>query len=232
MAVTYKDIDQLTQKASPTGAEKLPVSDTEYITPQQIAGMVEVEDFLSKSSTRPLENGIATRSFIEAMPIDPTSEVTSRYMRVDGTQSSEYSNYAYRTFPVTPGETYAVTTMFGTGFSVGIMRAAIWLDGNGNVLSYSEEGNGSAVAQYHDYLYTAPTGAASLVVNFRSTYMRAGTVKKVAPPHPACVLNTAQSLTSTEKQQARTNIGVPNITISSSEPTASDGNDGDIWIVV
>lgn len=232
MAVTYKDIDQLQQKASPTGTEKLPVSEAEYITPNQIAGMVEVEDFLSKSSTKPLENGIATRSFIEAMPIEPTSEVTNRYMKVNGTQSSEYSNYAYRTFPVTPGETYAVTTMFGTGFSVGIMRAAIWLDGNGNVLSYSDEGNGSAAAQYHDYLYTAPTGATSLVVNFRSTFSRAGTVKKVAPPHPACVLNTAQTLTSTEKQQARKNIGVPNITISSSEPTASDGNDGDIWIVV
>lgn len=36
MAVTYKDIDLLTQKASVTGTEKIPVSDTEYITPEQI----------------------------------------------------------------------------------------------------------------------------------------------------------------------------------------------------
>lgn len=36
MAVTYKDIDTLSQKASVAGTEKIPVSDTEYITPTQI----------------------------------------------------------------------------------------------------------------------------------------------------------------------------------------------------
>lgn len=39
MAVTYKDIDQLTQKSSVAGTEKIPVSDTQYITPNQIAGL-------------------------------------------------------------------------------------------------------------------------------------------------------------------------------------------------
>ena len=34
---TYKDINLLTQKSSVAGTEKLPVSDTEYITPDQIA---------------------------------------------------------------------------------------------------------------------------------------------------------------------------------------------------
>lgn len=37
MSVTYKDIDQLSQKSTVAGAEKLPVSDTQYITPDQIA---------------------------------------------------------------------------------------------------------------------------------------------------------------------------------------------------
>lgn len=37
MSVTYKDVDILTQKSSPAGTEKLPVSDTQYITPNQIA---------------------------------------------------------------------------------------------------------------------------------------------------------------------------------------------------
>lgn len=36
MAVTYKDINELTQKAAVAGTEKLPVSDTEYITPAQM----------------------------------------------------------------------------------------------------------------------------------------------------------------------------------------------------
>ena len=36
MAVTYKDIDLLTQKSTVAGTEKIPVSDTLYITPEQI----------------------------------------------------------------------------------------------------------------------------------------------------------------------------------------------------
>jgi len=42
MAVTYKDIDQLTQKSTVAGTEKIEVSDTEYITPAQIAGLAPV----------------------------------------------------------------------------------------------------------------------------------------------------------------------------------------------
>lgn len=38
---TYKDISLLTQKATIAGTEKLPVSDTEYITPSQIVGTVD-----------------------------------------------------------------------------------------------------------------------------------------------------------------------------------------------
>ena len=37
MAVTYKDIDLLTQKSAVAGTEKIPVSDTQYLTPAQIA---------------------------------------------------------------------------------------------------------------------------------------------------------------------------------------------------
>lgn len=42
MAVTYKDINLLSQKDSVVGSEKLPVSDTEYITPSQIASIVDM----------------------------------------------------------------------------------------------------------------------------------------------------------------------------------------------
>ena len=42
MSVTYKDIDQLSQKSSLAGTEKLPVSDTEYITPDQIAALAQM----------------------------------------------------------------------------------------------------------------------------------------------------------------------------------------------
>lgn len=36
MSVVYKDIDDLSQKSSVVGTEKIPVSDTQYITPEQI----------------------------------------------------------------------------------------------------------------------------------------------------------------------------------------------------
>lgn len=39
MAVSYKDINQLSQKSQVAGTEKLPVSDTQYITPNQIAAL-------------------------------------------------------------------------------------------------------------------------------------------------------------------------------------------------
>jgi len=42
MSVTYKDIDDLSQKSSVAGTEKLPVSDTQYITPAQIATCKQV----------------------------------------------------------------------------------------------------------------------------------------------------------------------------------------------
>ena len=37
MTVVYKDISQLSQKSSVAGTEKIEVSDTQYITPDQIA---------------------------------------------------------------------------------------------------------------------------------------------------------------------------------------------------
>lgn len=40
MAITYKDISQLTQKSAVAGTEKLVVSDTEYITPRMLAGRI------------------------------------------------------------------------------------------------------------------------------------------------------------------------------------------------
>lgn len=42
MSVTYKDIDDLSQKSSVAGTEKIPVSDTQYITPAQIATCKQV----------------------------------------------------------------------------------------------------------------------------------------------------------------------------------------------
>lgn len=51
MAVTYKDIDTLSNKSSVAGTEKIPVSDTQYITPNQIAGLVTVPNITVSTST-------------------------------------------------------------------------------------------------------------------------------------------------------------------------------------
>lgn len=41
--INFKDISLLTQKATIAGTEKIPVSDTEYITPAQIVAGIEAE---------------------------------------------------------------------------------------------------------------------------------------------------------------------------------------------
>lgn len=50
MSVTYKDIDLLTQKSVVAGTEKIPISDTQYLTPAQIA-LSKVVTSISSSST-------------------------------------------------------------------------------------------------------------------------------------------------------------------------------------
>lgn len=50
MPVQYKDIDDLVQRQQATGAEKVPVSATEYITAQQVADLAPVPTQLSQLS--------------------------------------------------------------------------------------------------------------------------------------------------------------------------------------
>lgn len=50
MAIIHKDISLLSQKAQVAGTEKLPVSDTQYITPEQI-----VDDLLDPQSVNEVD---------------------------------------------------------------------------------------------------------------------------------------------------------------------------------
>lgn len=63
MAVTYKDVSLLTQKASVAGTEKIPVSETNYITPKQIADSVPVDSVLSSSSQNAIQNKVVYSEF-------------------------------------------------------------------------------------------------------------------------------------------------------------------------
>lgn len=65
MAVTYKDISTLTQKASVAGTEKIPVSGTEYITPAQIAATV---DLSGKESTSNKVQSVSSSSTHDQYP--------------------------------------------------------------------------------------------------------------------------------------------------------------------
>lgn len=238
MAVTYKDIDLLTQKSAVAGTEKLPVSDTEYITPDQIAGLTEVDDELSRTSTNPVQNKIVTLACIDIEELTPASTVTGKYFTRSGTDAAA-SNYNYRLFSVSPGRLYAVTSALGTGYTTGVIRVVIWLDSNGDVIGESQYANNSGETMaYVNSLLVSPPGAVTAVVNYRPAYTWAGKLGMVAYESDAYVGAFPQTLSADGKAQARSNIGaaaaddVPNITVSSSEPTAQDGSDGDIWIVV
>ncbi len=63
MAVTYKDIDQLSQKSSVAGTEKIPVSDTQYLTPSQIATSKQVH--LANESSMPASPDSSTLYLID-----------------------------------------------------------------------------------------------------------------------------------------------------------------------
>ena len=63
MAVTYKDIDTLSQKSTVAGTEKLPVSDTQYITPTQIATSKRVH--LADESDMPASPDASTLYLID-----------------------------------------------------------------------------------------------------------------------------------------------------------------------
>ena len=63
MSVTYKDIDQLSQKSTVAGTEKIPVSDTQYLTPAQIATSKQVH--LEDESDMPASPDASTLYLID-----------------------------------------------------------------------------------------------------------------------------------------------------------------------
>lgn len=66
MSVTYKDIDQLSQKSAVAGTEKIPVSDTQYLTPAQIATSKRVH--LQDESDMPASPDPDTEYLIDETP--------------------------------------------------------------------------------------------------------------------------------------------------------------------
>ncbi len=71
MSVTYKDIDDLSQKSSVAGTEKIPVSDTNYLTPAQIATCKQIH--LEDESEMPVSPDATTLYLIDAEATRETS---------------------------------------------------------------------------------------------------------------------------------------------------------------
>lgn len=78
MSITHKDIALYTQKASLAGTEKIPVSDTEYITPAQIAAQVSVPTISTDISTDASSDAkTASPKAVYSFVGDPVVEVTA-----------------------------------------------------------------------------------------------------------------------------------------------------------
>jgi hypothetical protein len=186
-----------------------------------------LEEYPKRGSSMPVTADGILNYCVVGNKVAHTSEVTNQYFKRSGGGSSA-NGYAYRIFNVTPGETYAICSSLGSGYTSGYIRVVFWLDANDEIIYYSDEGNDMNEARrYYDYLYVAPAGAAKAVVNYRVTYSMGGTMKRMAPPHPSCVLSTAQTLTAAEQLQARSNIGSPTIvhlTDESEMPATPDAN--------
>lgn len=106
MAVTYKDIDLLTQKSSVSGTEKLPVSDTQYITPSQIVSGVKaiVPKAAWFDKTDYMMYWFASPADKDAFIEDQTQTqlvLFSAYLDLHGSVESIYATYT-QTAAITP----------------------------------------------------------------------------------------------------------------------------------
>lgn len=179
MVLTHKDINLLSQKAALSGTEKIPVSDTEYIVPNQIAALAKQDVFIAIYGTT-LYTEIA--SAINARKI-----VFCYFNKTMYIYSSGIDDFPDDlVFTYTNTDSSSVLTIKW----ITVTSSNVWANGYRTGLT-SNSIDTSISAQSSD----------SHV------------------PSSKCVYTSLQ-----EKQKA--------ITISSSEPTAAQGNNGDIWIVI
>ncbi len=134
---TYKDINLLTQKSAVAGTEKLPVSDTEFITPKQITADVEDELDVIKRIVGKVTLNIA----------------------ITDNSGKGYSNYE-----VVAGKTYKVKMTAKTGLAnsyifsgTGAPYTALYVNSE---ISWTPENNG--VVGIYDNLYR--TGEVDILI--------------------------------------------------------------------
>lgn len=245
MAITYKDISQLSQKSSVAGTEKLPVSDTEYITPSQIT-----DDYL------PLSGGTLTGSitlpnnYAVRLKDSGGTERGSIHLGTTNILQIGYGTSSQGYDTIVNGNT--VSLAYGTQRLNGLSLGS---DGNINIAKSFTLPNGYSV-KFKD---TGSTERIILALNNSNVARLASGTASAGYDTDLCGknINFKYGTTGTKGMEITsgglayvkgiggydgTNAGgtgvqdlasvVRNITVSSSDPTSADGNNGDIWIVI
>ena len=207
MAITYKDIGDLSQKSAVAGTEKLPVSDTEYITPSQITGdylplsggTMTGSIYLSNSTYIQSKNSGGTNQNVLGM--NNSNQLLIGY----GSGGSGYDTRLYGN---------NIQLRYGTGRTEGL------------TVSYSGDTTvtGPSGKQQPLKVIRNQSGAQYTAIGFASSDTEFGCIG-MSGVGQAFVRN-GSATTYYKLYSAK------NITISSSTPSSSDGEDGDIWIVI
>lgn len=231
MAITYKDISQLTQKSAVAGTEKLPVSDTEYITPAQIG-----------SGYLPLAGGSMTGSITLANKTYILSKNTGGTgQNVLGMNENNQVLVGYGS----AGNGYD-TRMYGNSIQLryGTSRTeGFTLDSNGHCTAagHVAVGTGGSNGSYigsdtttNIYLHNS---SGYILVGEGKVIRRGSSLSDVTlgnATYPWGGVYSSQFVVpnGTSSQYLRADGSVGAITISSSDPTSSQGSNGDIWIKI
>lgn len=101
MAISHKDINLLTQKANIAGTEKIPVSDTEYVTTNQIASLGGGGEFPSSDANKLVyidSNGDLAASF--GVGGSGITYTFSKLQVITGLEGYDYSDFSF----IKPGD--------------------------------------------------------------------------------------------------------------------------------
>lgn len=248
MAITYKDINLLTQKGSVAGTEKLPVSDTQYITPDQIV------------SGRAVDSAVVHLADSEAITGNKTFNkgITLGNNGADPSSSGWYRVYVGNK---TTNRGNNLILCVGNNFSSGgtgaaIIAISISYAGNitFNQLSSAHSNTLQITKVRVDWANNANPAVDIYYTGTASNRLYASGIGDGVFQPPTLVTNADLIGTQTEftlvdgaKCSGNLTLGspsnisfsgtsntlsdiIPNITISTSDPTSSQGSNGDIWI--
>ena len=135
MAIVYKDINDFVKKSSIGGGEKLPVSDTEYITPEQITEKLDLGSRTETDFTGPWEVG---------------------YVIYSSGEISGSSAYNHAEFSVEEGTIIKLRTDASSAAAI----IAAYNSNNVYQQSLSVHGTGTV----SNYVYVVPSGVTKVIV--------------------------------------------------------------------